>query len=141
MDEQTPGYFDAKNGLQCTSVVFQLQLANVGVQRGTDGVTANLSGQGFNCIQPIQGNSAYAVSGVLNTEQHRAAPAVGECGQFVGQIPPTGVGDPAALKHHLLELQSGVLTKPDTSEKMVSVCQCVSPVVGMESRVEGHCDS
>ena len=99
-------------------LMLQLHLEDVGVERRSHRVVADFANPAFEDIQFVRSNVLDPARLVVHSQDHRSAPAVGQGSQFVRDVVPVGGSDTAAGHPHALQLQAGILAKPDAAQEV-----------------------
>ena len=97
----------------------KLPLEEVGIERGSHRVVADFTDPAFDDVQIIERNASNPAGSVVHPEDHRAAPAVRQGGQFVREGITLRVPDAAAGYENALALERRVLAETDAAKQVL----------------------
>lgn len=113
MHEQAAWHVDAQHHRQPAIRRCQFLLQQVGIQSRPDGIVANLHDPTLNGIQIVQRYAFHLAGAVVHAQHQRAAAAIGQSRQFVGEAIPMRRTHSSAAHANALEFQGRIFTKTD----------------------------
>ena len=134
MHEQASRHDHLDYGKKSPLAVGQLDLVDVGIERGVDQVVAYLPYPGLDTVDPLQGNPQYLPGPVGNTENQRASLSIGHARQFVGNVLTIRLFHRIARQQHTLERERRVLAKANPSCQVLALHHAPRTSAGMIRR-------